>query len=215
MTKHEKPNSKQADQFAWLRQGAGPQPQKIDPREVVLDLDSQKFLNPSTGIALRICDWMDGRDLRVFVDDLQVGRIASGERRLFAAQAGTRKVHVIQDWLGSAPLEVKVVEGTITELACYDNRFTFPLFWWVNLAMMMLNPRETFRLENASAEKAAQVVNIDVSALVRDLSLGKQILCKNCLKPLKLKLAGSGHQPGVYCKNGCTSILIEAERHPK
>jgi len=56
--------------------------------------------------------------MKVFVDGVQAGRLAHGQRKLFPVFPGLRAVHVMVDWCASKPYHVDVKEGEIIELQC-------------------------------------------------------------------------------------------------
>ncbi|MFC3034809.1 hypothetical protein ACFOEE_20075 [Pseudoalteromonas fenneropenaei] len=46
-------------------------------------------------------------------------------------------------------------------------------------------------------------------ALLKSLSSGKTCCCEHCKAPLQLDLHSTTKQGRVYCKKGCTDILLE------
>ena len=86
---------------------------------IEIDLSCPGLVNPSTGIALnRSGNLGIFRDLKVFVDGVQVGRLAHKQRKVFRVQPGSRAVHVSMDWCESDPCLIDVEEGQIVELRC-------------------------------------------------------------------------------------------------
>ena len=58
------------------------------------------------------------RKIDVFVDEIKVGNLGNGERKVFELEPGLHRVHAKIDWCMTPPVEVEIIAGETIDLYC-------------------------------------------------------------------------------------------------